>query len=320
MQTYLKTKPVWIQFILFLGLAFGIAAILFLIGGMILQQMTGLGLADMRSSATWKAGDSNMLTMVRGMMLIQFLGFFLLPSLVFAYFCDPQPASFLGLVRPWKPLYWIVGIALMLVSIPLVEYTGLLNRRLPVSPGVYKWIMDMEDEAARTIRFMLAGKSVGSLITNLIFVAAFAGVGEELFFRGILQRMFIRSFKSPWIGIVIAALAFSFFHFQFFGFVPRFLLGLVLGAIYWYSGSLWPSIIAHFFYDALFIVLAWLNPTMLDNPDAPVMSSGAHAVVMALVSAAITIALLLIMKRNSATSYQAVYAADRAVAETEIPS
>jgi membrane protease YdiL (CAAX protease family) len=311
MQTYLKTKPVWIQFFLFLGMAFGISTILFYAGGMLLQNMTGISLLEMRDSASWKAGDGRVLTMMRGMLIIQFIGFFLVPSLLFAYYSDPRPRAYLGLGRPWKPLYWFVAVALLVVSLPVVEYTGLLNRRVPVSPALFKWITDLEEEAARTIRLMLSGHSVSSLLLNLIFIAVFAGVGEELFFRGILQRMFTRAFRNHWVGIIIAALAFSFIHFQFFGFVPRFLLGVLLGAIYWYSGSLWPAILAHFFYDALFIVLAWMNPKLLDNPDASVFGNTNALAVLALGSAALTILLVLLMKRNSATSYAAIYAGDQ---------
>ena len=112
-----------------------------------------------------------------------------------------------------------------------------------------------EESAAKQIEFMLKRNTVQDLLLNLVLVAVFAGVGEELFFRGVLQRLFIKLFKNPWAGILVTAFIFSAIHFQFYGFIPRFILGILLGLIYWYSGSLWPAIIAHFAYDAFAVIM-----------------------------------------------------------------
>jgi hypothetical protein len=317
MQTYLKTKPVWIQLFLFLGMAFGILMVFFMIGGLLLTQLTGINLIELGNSADWKPGDPAMKTALRGMIALQFLGLFLIPSLLFGYFSDPRPAQYLGLRKPSNSIYWILGILALLVSIPLVEYTGVLNRQLPVGSSTYKSIQGMEEDATRTIQYMLGGRSLTNLILNLIFIAVFAGVGEELFFRGVLQRLLIKAFKSPWVGIIVAALAFSFFHFQFFGFIPRLLLGILLGAIYWYSGSLWPAILAHFFYDALFILIAYNNPGLIEKPDATLFQNTSTLAVSAAGSAAVTALIVWGMKRYSTASYDAVYADDNPAASSE---
>jgi hypothetical protein len=94
---------------------------------------------------------------------------------------------------------------------------------------------------------------------------------------------------------------------QFYGFLPRFVLGILLGAIYWYSGSLWVAILAHFVYDAVLIVAAYFNPDMLNEGNSVKLSS------MALIA---TISLILVvllagwMKKKSVTSYSKVYADD----------
>jgi uncharacterized protein len=306
MQTYLKTRPVWIQLLLFIGMAFGILMVVFLIGGIILSQITGISLLEMNNPDAWDPKDPNMLTLIRGMLLLQFLGMFLIPSLLFAYFSDPQPLRYIGLKPPSKALYWVTGIVIMLVAVPMVEYTGIFNRDLPFSPQTRQWMQSMEDEAARTLQMMLGRTTLADLLLNVVFIAAFAGVGEEFFFRGIIQRLFIRATKSPWAGIIIAAFLFSFFHFQFFGFIPRFLLGILLGAIYWYSGSLWPAIVAHFVYDAFFITLAYFNPELVTNADAQLVDKS-YLAVAALGSTALVVLLVWLMKKNSTTDYNEVY-------------
>ena len=309
MQTYLKTRPVWIQLLLFIGMAFGILMALSLIGGAILSAITGKSLFEMNNPGAWDPKDPNMLVMIRGMLLIQFLGMFLIPSLLFAYFSDPKPLNYIGLKAPSKAIYWGLGILVMLVAVPMVEYIGLVNRDLPLAPETRRWVQSMEDEAARTLQVMLGRATLTDLLLNVVFIAAFAGIGEELFFRGIIQRLFIRATRSPWLGIVIAAFLFSFFHFQFFGFIPRLLLGIVLGAIYWYSGSIWPAIIAHFVYDAFFITLAYFNPELVTDPNAALVNKS-YLLGAALVSTALVVLIVWVMKKNSTTDYNEIYRDD----------
>ncbi|MER3463594.1 MAG: hypothetical protein C4329_03380 [Chitinophagaceae bacterium] len=291
-------------------MAFGIFMVLSLIGTVILSSMTGMGLLQLSDPTKWNMNNPKMMLFIRGMLVLQFLGLFLIPTLLFGYFSDPKPRTYLGLKAPSKSIYWILAIVVMLVAIPAVEYTGLLNRDIQLSSATRKWMEGMEKQAQATIQFMLNERTPANLIQNLIFIALFAGIGEELFFRGVLQRLFIRAFKNPWMGIVVAAFLFSFFHFQFLGFVPRFLLGILLGAIYWYSGSIWPAIIAHFFYDGLFIVLAYLNPAMVNDENATLMKPSAMAIA-AIFSTVLVFVLIAIMKRNSTTSYEEVYAGDK---------
>lgn len=308
MQTYLKTKPVWVQLLLFLGMAFGILMAVFLLGGMLLSQFTNISLLQMGDPAHWDMDNPNTLVMVRGMMLLQFMGLFLIPSLLFAYFSDPTPLPYVGLKNPVRPGFWIIGILAMMLAIPLVEYLGLLNRQAPFSPATRAWIEQMEAQAARTLQFVLGRHTTKDLFINLIFIAAFAGIGEELFFRGIIQRLLIRATRSPWAGILLAAFAFSFFHFQFYGFLPRFFLGVLLGAVYWYSGSLWTAMLAHFLYDGVILVVLHFHPQYADSTTS--FLNQAYLPWLALGSAVLVTGCMLWMKHTSTISYVAVYAAD----------
>lgn len=310
MQTYLKTKPVWIQLLLFIGMAAGIFMILTLVGTIILSKITGVGLLQLKDIDKWDPKDPRMIYFIRGMLLIQFLGLFLVPSLLFAYFADPKPGAYLGLKAPGTPLYWIIAIAIMFLAIPAVEYIGVLNQKMSLGGETQKWMKNMEEEAGKQIQFMLAKHTPGELLLNLVFISLFAGIGEELLFRGVLQRLFIRAFKNPWMGIVLTAAIFSAFHFQFFGFFPRLILGIVLGVIYWYSGSLWAAMLAHFIYDGFIIVLVYFKPSMATQTDQSIMNTNGLAI-LGLVSAALTILLIWIMKRLSKASYAEVYRNDK---------
>ena len=95
---------------------------------------------------------------------------------------------------------------------------------------------------------------------------------------------------------------------QFYGFIPRFILGVLLGVIYWYSGSLWPAIIAHFIYDAFAVVMIYFYPSMADQ-DATLQLG--NKAVMGIISAALVVAIVYQMKKKSSNNYEAVYAGDK---------
>lgn len=308
MQTYLKTKPVWVQLLIFLGIAFGSFFIASAVGVRVLSKMTGIGFFQMQDFKGWEASNPAMLTFIRGMILLQFLFLFTLPSLLFSYLSDPQPARYLGLRPPHKSLYWALGLLAIVVAYPFVEYLAFLNQKLPVAESTGKWMKQLEEQAAKQIGFMLRDRSPLELVKNLVFIALFAGVGEELFFRGVLQRMFIRLTRNPWMGIVLTAAIFSGIHFQFYGFFPRFFLGILLGAFYWYSGSLWVAILAHFLYDAAVITVIYFNPQMLAAPEAQLIEGGQWALLAgAMISLALTFVILRKMQADSLTAYEAVY-------------
>ncbi|MBI1344006.1 MAG: CPBP family intramembrane metalloprotease [Terrimonas sp.] len=310
MHAYLKYRPVWSQILLFIGMAFGIFLVFSFVGTLVLSSMTGISVYDLADSSKWDYQNPQTLVFIRGMLLIQFLSLFLIPVFLFAYFSDPAPLQYLGLRTQTNPQFYLAAVLLLVVAVPLAGWLGMLNQEIPIPGGTYQWMKEMEDAASQQVEFMLGKHNISQLLVNLVFIAVFAGVGEELFFRGVLQRLFIRWYKNPWAGIVTAAFIFSAIHMQFFGFLPRMMLGILLGAIYWYSGSLWASILAHFFYDGLIVVLTYFNPAMIRD-DAAVGLKGASIAVQGIISLVAVVGIIIWMKRRSTTSFEKVYANDK---------
>jgi len=278
------------------------------IGTFVLAKAAGIDLMTLSDPDKWDYADPSLLTFLRGMLVVQFFALYIIPVFLFARFCDPKPTQYLGLTSA-KPLYIILGVAALIVALPFVDWTGTINQNLiPETTTIGKWMKASEESAAKQIGFMLKRNTVQDLFLNLVLVAVFAGIGEELLFRGVLQRLFIKLFKNPWAGILVTAFIFSAIHLQFYGFIPRFILGILLGLIYWYSGSLWPAIIAHFAYDAFAVVMIWFNPALADQESVTV-SLGNKSIVAA-ISLALIIGIVILMKKRSTNSYQAVYARD----------
>ncbi|HET6768700.1 MAG TPA: CPBP family intramembrane glutamic endopeptidase [Chitinophagaceae bacterium] len=307
MSYFKKTHP-FLQLLIFAGIAVGCFMIFGFIGTLVLAKITGLDLMELSDPDKWDYSNPVLLTFIRGMLVIQFIGLFIIPVFLFARLSDSRPGEWLGLT-PAKPLYFILGIIVLIVALPFVDWSGTMNQQLiPETTSIGKWMKASEESAARQIEFLLKRQNIKDLLFNLLFVAVFAGVGEELFFRGVLQRLFIKIFRNAWAGILVTAFIFSAFHFQFYGFIPRFILGILLGLIYWYSGSLWPAIVAHFAYDAFAIIMIYFNPALAEK-DSVSISLGNQSV-LAAISVALVIAIIVAMKRKSTNSYAAVYARD----------
>ena len=307
-MAYFKKVHPLLQLLIFGGMAMGCFMIFGFIGTFVLAKAAGIDLMTLSDPDKWDYADPSLLTFLRGMLVVQFFALYIIPVFLFARFCDPKPTQYLGLTSA-KPLYIILGVAALIVALPFVDWTGTINQNLiPETTTIGKWMKASEESAAKQIGFMLKRNTVQDLFLNLVLVAVFAGIGEELLFRGVLQRLFIKLFKNPWAGILVTAFIFSAIHLQFYGFIPRFILGILLGLIYWYSGSLWPAIIAHFAYDAFAVVMIWFNPALADQESVTV-SLGNKSIVAA-ISLALIIGIVILMKRRSTNSYQAVYARD----------
>jgi membrane protease YdiL (CAAX protease family) len=141
----------------------------------------------------------------------------------------------------------------VLFAIPIINFTGYLNSliSLPDSmAGIENKIRDLEQEASELMKSFLDVPSTGGYLINLIVIAVLPAVCEELLFRGIFQRIFIEWTGNKHIGVFIAAVMFSFFHLQFLGFIPRFLLGVYFGYLLLWSNTLWLPIAAHFINNA----------------------------------------------------------------------
>lgn len=215
------------------------------------------GLSD-NSTAT----DRNF---VRLSILINHLTMFVLPGLFFTLFIYRQNwASFLRIKYSPTLINWFGGILLLLVSFPFVQYMFWINREWLPLPD---WARDLEASTADTISGLLITNSSFELIFNIVIIAAIPAIGEELIFRGIIQRRLGQAIRNPVVVIWLAAFMFSAFHMQFEGFLPRLLLGALLGYLYYWSKNLWVPIIAHFMNNFLQIMAQYLYQEEMSDLD-----------------------------------------------------
>lgn len=206
------------------------------------------------------ATDPANLQALKFLQLFNALGIFIVPPIVFVWLFSEKPAETLSLNRISKPSLYALTVLLFLVALPMlnwvVEWNSQIN--LPdVFSDIENWMRESEDRAMVLTQALLQMDNISQLLVNLVLIAVLPAIGEELLFRGLVQRIFTGWTKNHHLGIWISAILFSALHFQFFGFFPRMLLGALFGYMLFYSGSLWVPIFAHFINNASALIISY---------------------------------------------------------------
>jgi len=218
---------------------------------------------DVISALTDVTGDAlaENIPVQKYMQIISQVGTFILPALIFALLVNRRIGQYLHLNIPPRITTLILSIMLIMSILPLINWLMVVNGglRLPeFLSGIEEWMRNSEEIAMQLTEAFLQDTSWLGLSINLVMIAVLAAVGEELLFRGVLIRLFTEWFKSTHLAIWVSAILFSALHLQFFGFLPRMVLGLVLGYLFVWSRSLWVPIITHMFNNASAVIIAFL--------------------------------------------------------------
>ena len=152
----------------------------------------------------------------------------------------------------------VMTVAFMATNSVFIEWNA--NFHFPASvKGFEDWARTYEDRAEELTKFMTEFSSMGEFLLAFIVIAVLPAFGEELVFRGMLQPQLFRMTKNIHVAIWTSAIIFSAFHLQFFGFVPRMLLGALFGYLYYWSGNLFMPMFAHFVNNGFSVVMLYLN-------------------------------------------------------------
>lgn len=148
-------------------------------------------------------------------------------------------------------------IVFMVVNSVIITWN--MNMNFPeFMSGFEQWARAQEDSLARLTEYLVKTETNTELILAFVVVAILPAIGEEFLFRGVLQNIFKGLMNNNHIAIWLSAIIFSAIHMQFFGFLPRVILGALFGYIYVISGNLWYPIAAHFVNNGFTILLVAL--------------------------------------------------------------
>ena len=242
---------------------------------------------------------------------------FLLPPLCMAYLWSEQPLRWLRVYS--SPLLEGKGIrlgfgvvVLMLVALPAINLLGDINKQMTLPAfleSLEQWMKTSEESAkVLTEQFMQATNFCG-LIINLLLMAVLPALGEELTFRGVLQRLFqgskvseFQGSRVPHLAIWCSAILFSAIHLQFYGFVPRMLMGALFGYALVWTGTIWVPILMHFTNNAAAVILYFISLRMgLDIEKVDAIGTG-DTLWLGVVSMVITIIGIYACRRSTTMS------------------
>lgn len=241
---------------------------------------------------------------LRCAIVVQDLFVFVLPALITMAMVAVNPLRVTGLSEKvaWPVLAMVAMFAV--VSIPLMNNLVAWNESVtfPESfQGLERMLRESEESAADTVNMVMAGSSVGDLILGVLIVGVLTGFSEELFFRGTLQPLLGAVMRNPHAAVWATAFIFSAVHLQFFGFVPRLLLGAFFGYLFLWSGSIWTSVFAHALNNSLVVAATWLTNRGSLEADGNEIGVGGSTidVVMLVLSAVMTVAVVYAIKRRT---------------------
>lgn len=235
--------------------------------------------------------------------VVQSIGVFIVPPFILAWLYHGKISEYLLLHKMVTPQSVLLVIVLGFSAMPLINLIGEMNAGMKLPEwlsGLENWIKTREDMAAELTEKFLKIDSFGGYLFNLFMIAFLPAIGEELLFRGVVQRIFTNWTRSLHWGIWISAALFSALHFQFYGFIPRMLLGVMFGYLLVWSGSMWLPIIAHFINNGVAVTGMYLIDKGTIKPEFEEIGSTGDGIYFSVVSVAVVALLLWLIKRENA--------------------
>jgi membrane protease YdiL (CAAX protease family) len=189
----------------------------------------------------------------------------------------------------------------MLVALPAINLLADINQQMVLPTwlsGVEEWMKSKEAEAEWLTKQFMSATTIGGLLVNLFLMAVLPAVSEEITFRGVLQQLFQGS-KVSHLAIWCTAIIFSAIHMQFYGFIPRMLLGALFGYMFVWTGSLWVPMLMHFVNNGMAVLLYYIaNRAAWDMDKVDAVGTG-NTLWLGVVSLVLTIVGIYMFRRST---------------------
>jgi len=259
---------------------------------------------DIHNLVDYSAINSKSIDGLKFMQLFSAIGLFIVPPILYALLTAKNALKKLNLNQFSRPANYILVFLLLFVATPFLAWLVEFNAQLVLPDflsGLENWMKSSEDKAMELTKAFLTFDGVGSLVYMLIVVAVIPSLGEELLFRGILQKIIISWTKKPHLGIWITAILFSALHLQFYGFLPRMLLGVFFGYLFYWSRSLWIPILGHFINNGSVVIVSYFYPEKMDETEITFFADTTPEMLLILASLVLTIGVIFLFKKMNPT-------------------
>jgi len=263
------------------------SVLVFMIVGMIVA-IPFLGTASLMNSLTPEGINSpENIGFLKYFQVIQSIGLFVVPPFILGYLFHKNYKDYLQLNRTTKAFIYLLAAISLLLVVPFINFLGEINSqmKLPASlSGLENWMKSMEDAAEVMVDKFMKVESISGLMFNIFMIAVLPALGEELMFRGVIQRIFTNWTKNYHWGIWITAFLFSAMHLQFYGFLPRMMLGAMFGYLLVWTGTMWVPILAHFVNNTMGVMGYFLINKGIITRDVEELGTGKEQLPLAIFS------------------------------------
>lgn len=251
---YFRNYPWGLQLLLFVLMAFTMLSFCSYCIMALLPRVAGVDFTQLQL-----INEHSAFGLIKSSILVQgifSISMFLVPSLLFAYFTHPKPFGYVGIKIPAKNIHLILAVLLILGAMPVLikieELVGLIDF------GASLKASQAQNDAL--MKAYLTMPTFTDFMRTFFVLAIIPAVGEELFFRGVLMKFAFKGTKRIWFSVFFTAFVFASTHSNVYGMFSIFLAGSLLATIYYLTGSLWCSIIAHLCFNGTQVVLSyWAN-------------------------------------------------------------
>ena len=244
-----------LQFLIFICLFAGIWLLGNLIGAGIVLGVYGMKMIDAISTV-----NGTYPGFITAMWILQLLSttipVFATP-IIFSRFIVRNTSEYIKPGFKFSWLLMVIVFIIMFFSSPFLEFLVNINQKMQLPPFLH-WMRDMQDQMDKLQGVLLQMNTIWSMLFDLIYVGLLTAIAEEFMFRGVMQTIFEKWFNNKHAAIWVTAILFSAFHMEFFGFLPRMMLGVLFGYFVVYSGSIWPAVLGHFINNGTDVVITYL--------------------------------------------------------------
>lgn len=216
--------------------------------------MTGKGIMSMPAELL----NPENINAVRVIQVVSTATTFFLPAVFTALIINRRPAKWLGYTMRFNFRQLLLALGIMFTAALAAATLAQLNEQIPIPKTAADYFRKLEDNYSRQVEAMTSIRTFSDYVIALIMIALLPAIFEETFFRGGMQNLLTRWSGKPWLAILITSLIFSIIHLSYYGFLARICLGVVLGLIFYYSRSLWLSVTAHFFNNAIAVTQMYI--------------------------------------------------------------
>ena len=224
---------------------------------------------------------------------------FLLPVLLFAIVYKPHAADYFKL--GFQGRYWwlaFVAMVIVLLLAPFNDVVNTWNNGWNLGP-LETYARELTSKNQAMIDRLLSLTSFGDVCLQLLVVALAPAICEELFFRGGVQQILHDWWGNKHAAVLVTALLFTLAHGDLYGLVPRFVMGVVLGYLFICSGSILVNVCAHFFNNAIVVVLYLLyHKGIISVAPTDPLSMPWHVVVLCTVGALLLFVVYFVKKTS----------------------